>query len=705
MVNDKNIIKDLDEIISNPTKYANSLSVDKLVNLLKKLSDKYYNTGEPYVSDNVYDKMLEVLKKKDSDNPFLFEVGAPENRMDAVKLPYRMASLNKVKPNEKSLERWTNKYEGPYVLSDKLDGVSALLNKDNKGDIKLYTRGDGEKGRDITYLLKYLIDEKVLKKIPNNVAIRGEILMNKNDFLKYFSKDNKNARNMVSGFVNTNKIDTRVADKVQLISYSVINPRMLQSDQLETMKKWGLKVVYSKVLKNNKNFQNVLEKELSDRKKNSEFEVDGIVVIDDSEVYEHEDSNPSYSVAFKMNTEENMKDVEVKRINWSASKHGYLQPVIEIEPVELSGTTITFVTAHNAKYVVDNNIGPKSIIKIVRSGDVIPYVVEVVKPSKKPQMPEVGYKWNDTGVKIIATDVDDSTQRIINIKKILDFFRTLKVKFLSEGIMTKLYDNDYDTIFKIVKAADIKDEKMYNIDGLGKKMVDKIYLEIQNSLQKCKLEEMMSASMQFGEGLGVRKLKEIVKMYPNILDHKPKDVEGLQEMILNVPGFSTISSNKFSENFNNFMIFLKKLRKYTKVNLDFKPKKVNTKVNKKVVKKVAKKKKVESSEEYESEESENEYESDEYESDEDEYESEESEDESNDVSFTDEKIVMTGFRDSDIEEFIENNGGKVSSSVSKNTTLVIYVPSDKGSNKINKAKDLGIKTITKTDFIKKYQIK
>jgi DNA ligase (NAD+) len=126
---------------NNTEKYLKKLSINDIVKLLKYLSQNYYNSPDALVSDDVYDYILEYLKNLDPTNNYFNVIGYEDK--DAIKLPYFMPSLNKIKPeiqsNVKQFDNWINKYKGPYVISDKLDGVSGLIVKNNN-EINLYTR-------------------------------------------------------------------------------------------------------------------------------------------------------------------------------------------------------------------------------------------------------------------------------------------------------------------------------------------------------------------------------------------------------------------------------------------------------------------------------------------------------------------------------------------------------------------------------------
>ena len=92
----------------------------------------------------------------------------------------------------------------------------------------------------------------------------------------------------------------------------------------------------------------------------------------------------------------NLRETEVEKVVWNISKWGQIKPRIKIKQVKLGGTKIDYVTGFNAKYIDDNKIGPGAIIKITRSGDVIPHIVEVVKKADQAQMPDISYEWNNT---------------------------------------------------------------------------------------------------------------------------------------------------------------------------------------------------------------------------------------------------------------------------------------------------------------------
>ena len=129
------------------------LTEKELSEIIKKTTAAYYNE-KPLMTDNQYDIIKEYIEEKYPNNEAIKEIGAPVEKNKA-KLPYNMPSMDKIKPDTKALDKWKEKYIGPYVLSAKLDGISGLYTTEDKNP-KLYTRGDGTIGQDISHLIPYL---------------------------------------------------------------------------------------------------------------------------------------------------------------------------------------------------------------------------------------------------------------------------------------------------------------------------------------------------------------------------------------------------------------------------------------------------------------------------------------------------------------------------------------------------------------------
>ena len=143
-------------INKDPYNYSKKLSIDELVDILNYVNNKYYNTNNEIITDEIYDILENILKNRDPKNIFFKNVGhnIDENK---VKLPFWLGSINKIKSDTKKLEKWLLKYNQPYNISDKLDGTSALFcyfEFNEKWIMRLYTRGNGIYGKNISHLIK-----------------------------------------------------------------------------------------------------------------------------------------------------------------------------------------------------------------------------------------------------------------------------------------------------------------------------------------------------------------------------------------------------------------------------------------------------------------------------------------------------------------------------------------------------------------------
>jgi DNA ligase (NAD+) len=633
--------------------FLKTANINTLIDIVKLADNKYYNNYEPIMTDEQYDMIIDKISKIDPSNSYFKKVGAPIDELtqktkNKVVLPYTMGSMNKIKPeNVDIINNFKSKYHGPWLVSDKLDGISALLVIDPiKKQNNLYTRGNGTIGTDITNLLD-VINIKIPSNLKTPIVIRGELIMSKEKFKKY-SSTMANARNMVAGIVNSKTISKSKAKDVDFIGYELVEPWIPYTKQFDLLAKYKIKTVHH-IQTSDLSVDN-LSKILKERKANSDYECDGIIITFNSPNQRVPIGNPDYAFAFKNLAELETAVVTVKEVEWNVSKDGYLKPTLILEPTNLSGVTIKRVTAFNAKYIVDNSIGAGTKIKLVRSGDVIPHILEVVKKSKKPDLPldPSTYEWNETNVDIIS--VDSSIEQ--KIKELAFFCSKLDMKNIGEGIIAKMIEADIDNIPKILSVTKAELEQVENFKG---KMVEKIYETISSKSTQMTLLEFMSASNTFGHGMGERKIKKILEVYPDIIYlYIEKDNNKLIEMIKKIDGFDTITATQFITKMPIFLDLLNKI-----------PQSIQDKILLEIP-------------------------------------------EDNNISdqtLNGLKIVFSGFRNKDWEKIIESKGGEISSSVSKNTSILVSTQEDIEANtnaKVKKAFELGIIVLSKEQFENKY---
>ena len=637
----------------NALETISELSVKELEEIIVYVANKYYNTSISIINDATYDLLIDFLRLRDPKSKILKNIGAPIKSKNKVKLDYHLGSMDKIKPADcRKFDSWIKKYKGPYNLSDKLDGVSALLVYKKNESIKLFTRGTATEGHDITVLIKYFnlpsfeeIKEYVSKKKivsddkDNLMAFRGEIIINQKIFEKNWSKTLKNARNSVSGLVNSKNINSDLAKDTNLVLYEVVDPFLKIDEQFKMLNELGFKVVKNKTV-TTLSFE-ILSKYLRDRRSNSEYLIDGIIITDSQKHDRNTDGNPEYAFAFKDILEDQITQSTIIKIEWNISKNGYLNPTVIIEPVCIGGVEIKRVSAHNAKYVVDNKLGVGAIIEIIRSGDVIPYIQKVIKPALKTDLPKGTWYWNETEVDIISNDMESDELKIKNLQF---FFSTLNTKGMGKKNVEKIYNSGLNTIEKILKA---KETDLLKIEGFKEKTSSNLILAIKESLTNVNLARLIAASNALGEGIGELRLKQVLNTYPNLItDYKKWTKKEFIDKIKELEGWEDKTSSILVNNFDEFIKFYNKIKSY--ITLE---KKIEIKQSK----------------------------------------------------LTGSTIVVTGFRDNDLQEKLEAIGVKISSSVSKNTDYLVVKDKETindGTSKILKAQEAGVKIITKEQLIK-----
>jgi len=373
------------------------------------------------------------------------------------------------------------------------------------------------------------------------------------------------------------------------------------------------------------------------------YEIDGVICVND-EIYKRSSKNPDHAFAFKMVLGDQIAETKVLNVIWTASKDGYLKPRVQIEPVKLGGATIEYATGFNAKFIVDNKIGVGAVISIIRSGDVIPHILSVTRPAPEPQMPNRDYSWNETNVDIILNNKTDD--EIVNQKIITAFFKTIDVEGLGPGNVKKIIKAGYTTIPDILKMSE---EDFMKVEGFKDKTSKKLYTGIKEKINKASLPTLMDATNIWGRGFGKKRFAAILKNNPDIII-SDVPVSEKEKLVEEVPGMAKKSAIKFVENLNKFKEWAESANLSDKLVYD--------------------------------------------------------ENEKVDISHPlyDKNIVLTGFRDKELQNKLEEIGAKLGNSVSKNTFIVLVKDLDETTGKVDEAKKLNITIMTIDDFKKKFNL-
>lgn len=628
--------------------------ISDIFSLLELSDDLYFNDEESLLEDSEYDIIFRYAKNTDPTNAYFLGIGS-SIRGGKVNLPFQMGSLDQVFDGE--IISWVNKWNlTPLkgVVSDKLDGASAMAIYDTSGKFQIaYSRGDGVQGADISrHLLQMSSVPKAILTQGQPFIVRGENIISIDNFPKIkevktrkSGKPYKNARNMVSGLMNASTNPLQAYYFIDFVAYEIVGSELSKNQQLLLLEELGFCVVAHE----NWRFDNIddglLTAHLITRKRWSKYELDGLVIEVESAKKRSEMNptrstlNPAFAIKYKITDESNVAYVIVKDIEINISKHGYLKPRVNIEPIDLVGVTVSWATGFNMKFIHDNKIGPGSKIKITRAGDVIPFIMEVIHPMPESddyydyddwfetKIEEFGdVHWTETGVDLVLDNA--ANNEIAKYGLLVDFFDTIKAPHLGEGNLQKIFDMGFETPESVINLTQEDISSLIGSRIMGKK----IFLGLREKLTNIPLYLLMGAHPAFGRGIGVRKMKKLYDAFQGDMSLCES-----YSHIINVEGFQHKTATKVQNGYSDFINFLREVNKLISIAPYESPKTGN---------------------------------------------------------FSEITVVFTGFRDSGLEKRIEAAGGKMGSAVSSKTGLVVTNDPDGKSGKLDKARSLKIQIIS-----------
>lgn len=550
------ILENLNKFKSQGITALAILSLEELTAMLQEAIDNYYISElkeNSLLTDNEYDILREYILKKDPSNALANDQQTQiKNDTSKVKLPYEMWSMDKIKPDTNALTKFKQTYKGPYVISAKVDGVSALYSTET-GSPNLYKKGDGKYGFLINHILPYL-------NLPTqkNITLRGELMIKEETFKLKYKDQFSNSRNFIAGLVNRKKltrVEKDILQDIDFVAYEVIMPQNLKpSEQFNKLADLNvISVKYIQDINYEQLTNDYLSNKLIEFRTTYEYSIDGIICIDNN-LHERKSKNPEHAFAFKMVLTDQVIEAKVLDVLWSVSKDGLIKPRVQFEPVTIGGVTITYATGINARFIVDNNIGLGALVSLTRSGDVIPKITSVIVPAQKPIMPstsEYDYVWNSTNVDIILKNVKSDPR--VNIKSITKFFKDLEVEGLGEKNIEKIINSGANSIHKIINLSS---EDLTNIEGFQKKMATKIKTSMQKQLDEASIAKIAAASNIFGRGLAERTINAILKAEPTILTDQQASIEEKISKLSAIEGVGEKTAAQFVKAIPEFVEFI-----------------------------------------------------------------------------------------------------------------------------------------------------
>jgi DNA ligase (NAD+) len=517
--------------------------------------DAKYEKGDTGLADFRYDMVEEYRKQRDPD--FKPEDAYAESSGDEEKvaLPYFLGSMEKVKPtDEKKLTGWLGKNASEdYIVSSKLDGISCLAVYQDGEHVRLYTRGrKGTVGHDISWLAPRMSTIPV--SLNDDIAVRGEIVMPLNTFTRKYKGDAlagyNDARSIVQGLVKGRR--PGVSD-LHFVTYEVLSDEVVPAPekQFTRLADLGFELVRHEIV------ADIGIAKLSDLLVNyrteSPYMIDGLIVQSNVRVRRTTKKYPTYAFAFKIDGPS--AEAEVLEVIWNTGQWKQFKPKVRITPTVLGGFENKSATAHNANFIWKNNIGPGAIVTIIRSGDVIPQIVGVVKAAKNPQMPSRPYVWNASHVDVHGSgDVveDEALQKRIN-----NFFKKMEINEIGPSRVAKMYKNGLNSILAILQASEEQIVEAVESRAIG----IKISANIRKGLHNVDIAYTVGAAGALGEKIGRERVVALVAAIPDILTRgSVMDPIDLQAEIMAVDGLGGKTAEMIVENIGTGAAFAAGIR-------------------------------------------------------------------------------------------------------------------------------------------------
>jgi DNA ligase (NAD+) len=493
----------------------------------------YYN-DTPIMNDPAFNRLEDQIRKADPTWSELKKTGVKVvDKKTEVRLERFMPSLDKTYPEgmaKLKAKPWARKVTS-WLKMHKLDGTSLQLvyqgsSKNRLKPTRLMTRGDGADGKDISFFIPWLVR---LKKIPatlkadsDTIVLRLEGIMELKTFRANWSLKKRtkkqggwdNIRNGVNGAFNKMTEPPQLKD-IDLVVLGVYGYTIASG--LYHAERWGFNVVAHELLRDADVTADKFSAALEAERKTSKYEMDGFVFCAASfnMVFES-NKRPKELMAFKFNDEENADQVEVVSFVWQKTRLKRWQPKITIPPTQMDGVVVTNATAHNPAWLMERGIGPGAIVKVLRSGGVIPKIVGVVKKSKF--IPPPG-PYEIRGRFFYMTEGDKTS----DVRAIHFFMTTLGIELLAAKTLTKLYDAGFTSTHSYIQLMEGTDSVgpqgkylrrahgAFVNAGIGANMATKLLAELRRGLtSKILLKNLMIASGAFEKGgMGRDKLKQL----------------------------------------------------------------------------------------------------------------------------------------------------------------------------------------------------
>ena len=647
----------------------------KLVALLNKYSYDYYVEDNPQISDTEYDTLYKQLEKLEQEYPEFILDNSPTQRVgDRVldefekvihKVPMlslsNTFSIEDLRDFDSRISKLSSDDSIEYICELKIDGLAISINYENGKLVSAATRGDGMVGENVTENIKTIFSIPKTLKTKKSFEVRGEVYLPKKSFelLNKEREENNevlfaNPRNAAAGSLR--QLDSKITAKRRLSAfiYSVVGDENINSQKMALTVAADLGLPVNPNFKLCKTIDEVVDYIMywEEHKQDLPYEIDGIVIKVNSYSLQEEigstQKSPRWATAYKFPEEElatKLLDIEL-----SVGRTGIITPVAVLNPINISGSTVSKASLHNKDIIDELDIHIGDMVVVKKAGEIIPKVVRVVEElrlanSEKYIMPNICpscesktfTKEGDPFTRCLNSDCPEQ-----NIRKIIHFAsrEALNIEGLGDKVVATLYEKGI--IKHTVDLFSLDRNKLVELERMGDKSVDNLLNAIENSKQSS-LDKVIFALGILNVGKKAGKI--LAEYYKNLTNFSKATVDELLEL----PDIGLITAESivdYLSNDNNLR-FINELIEIG-MNPQYEIQNKNT-----------------------------------------------------DNIFSGKTIVLTGklveLTRNEAKEYLERFGAKVTGSVTSKTDYVIA--GEKAGSKLAKAEQLGIQVLSEDEFI------
>ena len=647
----------------------------KLVALLNKYSYDYYVEDNPQISDTEYDTLYKQLEKLEQEYPEFILDNSPTQRVgDRVldefekvihKVPMlslsNTFSIEDLRDFDSRISKLSSDDSIEYICELKIDGLAISINYENGKLVSAATRGDGMVGENVTENIKTIFSIPKTLKTKKSFEVRGEVYLPKKSFelLNKEREENNevlfaNPRNAAAGSLR--QLDSKITAKRRLSAfiYSVVGDENINSQKIALTVAADLGLPVNPNFKLCKTIDEVVDYIMywEEHKQDLPYEIDGIVIKVNSYSLQEEigstQKSPRWATAYKFPEEElatKLLDIEL-----SVGRTGIITPVAVLNPINISGSTVSKASLHNKDIIDELDIHIGDMVVVKKAGEIIPKVVRVVEElrlanSEKYIMPNICpscesktfTKEGDPFTRCLNSDCPEQ-----NIRKIIHFAsrEALNIEGLGDKVVATLYEKGI--IKHTIDLFSLDRNKLVELERMGDKSVDNLLNAIENSKQSS-LDKVIFALGILNVGKKAGKI--LAEYYKNLTNFSKATVDELLEL----PDIGLITAESivdYLSNDNNLR-FINELIEIG-MNPQYEIQNKNT-----------------------------------------------------DNIFSGKTIVLTGklveLTRNEAKEYLERFGAKVTGSVTSKTDYVIA--GEKAGSKLAKAEQLGIQVLSEDEFI------